>query len=163
MKGKKIKPKNNNNRFEWRHYSGIYGDKSFVYPVGSKLEKKDNNRWARVSGSYWGRACIRIPSIKKGMRVWKNFYRLFPHVYNLMREYVDYYNLKEGDVFTLRAHFGSKWSCRCLKMKVVDMEDEIVVIDEKGNRFHMFSHFSDSDIERYLESGVMKKIKDIKE
>lgn len=63
----------------------------------SIVEKKDNNKWGLVnSGGNWKQK-IRFPSLKRSMRVWKNFYTLFPLVYIEMRKQVESRGLKNGD------------------------------------------------------------------
>ena len=65
----------------------------------SVINRKDNNRWGLVlnnGDSY--KQKIRFPSLKRSMKVWKNFYMLFPLVYIEMRNQIEGRGLKNGDV-----------------------------------------------------------------
>ena len=65
----------------------------------SIIDRKDNNSYGHVLGngdSY--KQKIRFPSLKRSMRVWKNFYMLFPLVYIEMRNQIEGSGLKNGDV-----------------------------------------------------------------
>ena len=78
----------------------------YLGPVGSSIVHKDNDKSFIRTNYGFSHDKVRFPSIKRSMNVWKNFYRLFPHVYVMMREHVQ--DEKVGDVIEIECNGKKK-------------------------------------------------------
>lgn len=59
------------------------GEKYVTRNVAFSKNIKDNSIWGR-NGCVGGGWVTRIPSIKRNNRVWRNFYKLFPRMYDMV-------------------------------------------------------------------------------
>lgn len=81
---------------------------------------------------------VRVPSIKRTTKVWRNFYHMFPWVYMRMKELADERGIKEG-IMTMpwptRAHIGDRWLwapyVRMVKVRVLDLTGEFTQMDRR--------------------------------
>ena len=58
---------------------GLYNDSNQIVTIS----RKDNRDYYRGGGFTQGHV-VRVPSIKRGKRTWRNFYRLFPRYKDIM-------------------------------------------------------------------------------
>lgn len=62
-------------------YSGMFSD------VKVHNTTKDNTKWAYNGiGYYYKGNKVRIPSIKRSNKIWRNFYTLFPKYYDILQK-----------------------------------------------------------------------------
>lgn len=144
---KRLKNKNIN-KFDFFHQisRGLF---SCPYRHNSQFKTKDNQDY-RIGGGIGDKHgnVIRVPSLKRSIRVWKKFYRLFPLVYMEMREHVQ--NEKEGDVIEIDVFYGEP-----RKVRVVEM-DMMVADSRFRNTCRSPWLIYQDEIDRGLETGRIK-------
>lgn len=97
------KTSHNNNIYNILTHRSVVVDRPFnyMYFIGAGCNKKnvkDNRHNYSGSGisDYHHGNTIRVPSLNKSNKIWKNFYMLFPHVYFNMRK--NSIGKKDGDI-----------------------------------------------------------------
>lgn len=115
-----------------------------IRPVGGNLMKHDNGKCQVSNGGAEG-PYIRIPSIKRSTKVWRNFYHLFPSVYFKMKELADKRGIKPGSIMTMdwptRVKLGQPYCFspyeRMVKVRVMDLSGEFTQVSSiLANRYN---------------------------
>lgn len=84
---------------------------------------------------------VRVPSIKRSVKTWRNFYHLFPWIYLQMREHADERQIKEGIMtmpwptcVNLISETG-RWTWapynRTVKVRVLDLTGEFTKMADR--------------------------------
>lgn len=110
-------------------------NQKIICPSGGSLMKHDNGKCPVSKGGAQD-LYVRVPSIKRSTKVWRNFYHLFPWVYFKMKELADKRGIKPGSIMTMdwptRAKIGqSIWYVpyeRMVKVRVMDLSGEFTQI-----------------------------------
>lgn len=119
--------------------------------MSNKWSSSHDNGKHPVSRGGAEKLFVRVPSIKRSIKVWKNFYHMFPWVYFRMKELADEHGIKEG-IMTMpwptRAHIISEegryhWASweRMVKVKVLDLTGEFTQMDRNlalKTLYHIF-------------------------
>lgn len=129
MGKKKIKPKLNDSFY-------AYDTQNVLYPYKSYIQKHDNGKVPVGGSGAQGHCYIRVPSIKRSPKIWKNFYKLFPHIYRRMCSCAEKQNAKPGQIINMywpsTFDFWDEYR-RTVKVLVLDLSGEFTKIT-KHNR-----------------------------
>ena len=110
--------------------------------VSPKWSQAHDNGKVPVSRGGAEKLFVRVPSIKRSTKVWRNFYHMFPWIYTRMKEIADERGIKEG-IMTMpwptRAHViseeGRYWNWvpweRMVKVRVLDLTGEFTVMADR--------------------------------
>lgn len=101
---------------------------------------------------------VRVPSIKRSVKIWRNFYHLFPWVYLRMKELADERQIKEG-IMTMpwptRVNLISetgRWTWapynRMVKVRVLDLTGEFT---------QMSNRLANQTLYRGFDSTILNK------
>ena len=123
--------------------------------MSPKWSQSHDNGKTPVSRGGAEKLFVRVPSIKRTTKVWRNFYHLFPSVYFRMKELADERGIKEG-IMTLPwptwAHLGDGWLrapyTRMVKVRVLDLTGEFTQISPRLANQTLYRQFDSTILDR---------------
>ena len=131
-----LKKSDNSNYYNILYYGSINIDDNqyhLVCPPYAKHVRKDNsNAFILKDGGCcdYHRNRIRIPSLKRNVKTWRNFYKLFPRLYLIMRKHVT--TQMEGDVINIEYDYNN--DIVKVKVKVID-NLKLAYVDRNINKW----------------------------
>lgn len=123
-------------------YASSHGYHTYIKVPGVGKTTRDNDRFCKKetgAGCSNASYIVRVPSLSRSDRTWKNFYRLFPRYLYIMQTALHNGDSRDGVVLYRMpkrvCHMGS--NSACVKLKVVDMGDiKLTMEDWNSGRPH---------------------------
>lgn len=159
---RKIKPKyNNDNHLDVLSGCNIEIDGNYYHLTCSPymlygVSRDNKDGFKKGGGGDYHNNRVRVPSLKRNIKTWKNFYKLFPRLYLEMRKHVS--SQKVGDYVEVEIfdYFGKP---QIAKLKVINNLDLICVKNSHSNlNRNIYWRITEKEIGIGLENNTVKKI-----